>query len=297
MLCIVGAVLIPFYIAYGSGNFWLKKSVLFEQPQVKFTYEILTVFQGVSSNDPDSIQTWVWDTVPEIQQVYEPFLRPCIVRAWPTDSNLDGISDEWTITVQMPLDHGDKVYQVQSVARFTYELVGRAALFMDTIAYIEHSSPIPGRGLNVEADAQLRQKEALSVRKENILSQGRRSTPASLQENLISTLVSSYSKRNFTMELSNTYKVWSTIGNMDQFSTIPDSFLLNFTLRIPTDQIVYIPDVPQVLKVAWIQYFSIAAIFFILFYILEKFVYTNQVLETMVFAEGQKSNTRKGHTF
>lgn len=301
-LVLAGAVLVPFFVGFASENFWLKTNTYFAQPTLRFQYDVLLLLQGEAGAD-GHIATWAWATDELLRDAYEPHLRPTVVRAWADDDNLDGVADVWTVTLQMPLEANDKVFQVSALAFFDYSLNGRAALDMDAVAYVEHASGVPGTGLLVEAEARLHQRRPLSVRRTNAdpsLRFAARTQPASLRPNAVGAVVSSYAKRNFTMGLSNQYKVWTTAASADPYSPVADSFCVNFTLRVPTDQVTYTPDVAEVLKVAWIQYFALACLFYALFFLLKSFVYTNQVLETIVETEAASAVapfSKKQHNF
>jgi len=282
VLVVVGIVVVPFYVAFASENFWLKTNTYFEQPRVRFKYDVLFILQG-TAGEGKGLSTWAWSTNQRVREAYEPYLRAPIIRAWSSDDNLDDLADRWSLTIQIPLEEQEKVHQVQAIAVFDYSLIGRGRLDMDGLAYIEYASPIPGSSLSVDAEAKLRQKRPLSVRRPNSNPELRFAEGSnSIQPNKIGVILSSYAKRNFTMELANQYKAWGASAGLDTFSTTAGSFCVNFTLRVPVDEIVYTPDVSEVLKVAWIQYLSIFALFFVLFYFLKQFVFTNQVLETMV---------------
>ncbi|CAK8993032.1 Transmembrane protein 231 [Durusdinium trenchii] len=298
LVVVVAALVVPFYVAYASQNFWLKTNTFLEQPVINFQYDVLVVLQGTAAQD-SQVATWAWSTTAGGQEAYENYLRAPIIRAWAEDDNLDEVADTWTVTVQMPLEATERVYQAQALLYFGYSLQGPAQLDMDAIAYVEHASPLPGTELLVEADAALRQRTPLSVRRANTHPSLRfgEASP-SMFPNKISTVLSSYAKRNYTMALENTYKSWGVSSVLDPNSIVADSFCLNFTMRVPRDTVLYTPGVPEVLKTAWIQFFAIFVLFAVLLAVLQSFVFTNQVLESVVAAEGPMPHTkRKEHRF
>lgn len=302
LLVLVGMILVPLFVGLASNNFWLKTNVLYEQPDVQFNYDVIVVLQGYSGGS--DVETWAWATRPEVRDVYQPYLRAPIVRAWSDNTNNDDLPDVWKVSVQMPLQENDKVLSVKAMSFFNYKLKGAALLDMDAAAYIEYSSGLPGLGLLVDGEARLHQRRPLSVRRENRYPENQfarsnpQGQPRSMSSESIEALMTSYVNRNFTMELANTYSLWQTAASLDTFSVTADSFLLNFTMRVPVDEVVYTPDLPEVLKVAWVQYFALAFLFYILFELLKSFVFTNQVLETVVSKEGAtKFSKIKQHRF
>mmetsp|Transcript_8901 Transcript_8901/g.11196 ORF Transcript_8901/g.11196 Transcript_8901/m.11196 type:complete len:235 (-) Transcript_8901:983-1687(-) len=167
LLTSIATVVVPFYIAYGSHNFWIKHNTLYLQPEVDFTYKVLVVLYGRNVSDNGEIQTWAWSTIPEIRTAYEPYLRAPVIRAWSVDDNLDDVADLWHLTIQIPLGAGERVYHAQALAFFDYKLRGRVSLEMDSLAYFEHGSALPGTELMIQGEARLHQLTPLSVRTEN----------------------------------------------------------------------------------------------------------------------------------
>lgn len=299
-LMIVGAILVPFYVGFASRNFWLKTNTFREQPSLEFKYDMIFLLHGISTED-QSVQTWAWATNEDVRDVYEPYLRAPMIRAWSEDDNMDGLVDRWTVAVQMPLDASEQVLHVQALAMFDYSLNGPAQLDMDGVVFVDYSSSMPGKSLQVEGEVKLRQRSPLSVRRTNadpalLFNAGR--GLASMQSASLGAIMGSYAKRNYTMDFTNEYKVWEIAKSRDSFSTTAGSFGLNLTVHVPVDEILYTPDLPEVLKVAWIQYFSLFALFFCLMYGLMYFVYTNQVLETLVESDGRAPHVQfKQHRF
>ncbi|GBG29960.1 Transmembrane protein 231 [Hondaea fermentalgiana] len=297
---LVGAVLAPFYVAFASRNFWLKKGTLWEQPQLQFKYDMLLLLHGISESDGET-QTWAWASNEDVRDVYEPYLRAPLIRAWPEDDNLDGLADRWTLAVHMPLDADEKVMHVQAVAAFDYSLLGSAELDMDGLVYVDYSSPLPGRGLQVEGEARLHQRAPLSVRRANANPMLRFNAGrglASMRSSSVGAMMASYAKRNFTMVLANEYKVWEVSRGADSFQSTAGGFALNLTVHVPVDELTYTPDLAEVLKFAWIQYLALFALFFALIYAIRQFVFSNQVLETLVESESRAKHVQfKEHRF
>ena len=164
LLVIIGILLVPLFVGLASGNFWLKRNLLYEQPNIQFSYDLVVVLQGYNESTTDRKGiTWVWATNAKKRAAYEPYVRSPVIRAWKEDDNGDDVADTWHLTIQMPLQSSDRIHNVQMTALFDYGLSGPAKLYMDGIAYIEQSNAIAGLGLLVETEARLHQRRIRSA--------------------------------------------------------------------------------------------------------------------------------------
>ena len=298
LLTLIGTIIVPFYIAYASHNFWLKENTYREQPFVSFAHKTLIVVQG-SKSDGSALDL-AWSTDANMRSVYEQYLRAPVVRSSPVDTNKDGVPDAWTLSVQMPTQADEAVHSVQLLTWYRYTLNGRASLNMEAMTYVTHSSPLAGAELLVDGTAKLHQTEPLSVRARNQqpdFFEVEPSAPVSMYGRTVPNLISSYAQRNVSMRMEDQFHVWTSRSVVDASSEFRDTFCVNMTLRVPSDEILYTPEIGEVIKVAWVQYFSIAAILFILFDVLRTFVYKNGVLESVSSTDASTFAARKMHVF
>jgi len=297
LVTLVAAIVVPFYVAFASKNFWIKVNDFSEQPSIDFKYDMVFLAHGFVHDDGvQKPQSWAWATKVQTREAYESHLRTPVVRAWPEDKNRDGLQDVWHVSLEMPLFPGEAVHAVQAGILFDYSLTGPALLSMDGLAFVDYSNAIPGRELAVHAEAVLHQRGPLSVRRRNAVAGLRFDSNAGAS---LPGMVSTYADRNFTMVLQNERKVWSALNSQDIYAEVGSSFKFHFKMYVPSSKVEYTPDVVEVLKVAWIQYLSIAVLFYAMLESVKRFVFSNQVLETRVSSEGttQHSRALKPHRF
>ena len=81
--------------------------------------------------------------------------------------------------------------------------------------------------------------------------------------------------RNLTINLANDYGLWSTGSSSDQFT-------VSAKLNYPEQSLAYSPGVWQLLKWGWVQYLSILLVFMYAAAGVRSFVFSNQILPTLV---------------
>ena len=264
ILSVLALVIIPFLVAFGSHNFWLKRSTYFEQPLVQFKHKVAVVLEGFSSADGGATRrplSLFWSSVPLMNDVFEANLRSPILRSWADDHNRDGTPDALHVFLRFPLNAGEDVHQVTSVATFDYQLRDRVKLQMEAMAVVQHGSPVPGAALAADGTLQLQQRIPFSVRAgfqelyrgEDLLPASS-SPPASARDVVIPAIVQRYEQRNFTARFDVPYPLWSGSSGLPAAGVAQRAFALNMTFRVPSEQdIRYTPDTSELLKFAWIQ--------------------------------------------
>ena len=298
ILSVLALVIIPFLVAFGSHNFWLKRSTYFEQPLIQFKHKVAVVLEGFADGDGGGAArrplSLFWSSVPLMNDVFEANLRSPILRSWADDHNRDGTPDALHVFLRFPLNEGEHVHQVTSVATFDYQLRDRVKLQMEAMAVVQHGSAVPGAALAADGTLELAQRIPFSVRAgfqelyrgEDLLPASS-SPPASARDVVIPAIVQRYEQRNFTARFDVPYPLWSGSSGLPAAGVTQRSFALNMTFRVPSEQdIRYTPDTSELLKFAWIQYLAIFFVFYYLLQILDRHVFENQVVETRVDTEG-----------
>nr|XP_006121390.1 transmembrane protein 231 isoform X1 [Pelodiscus sinensis] len=157
-------------------------------------------------------------------------------------------------------------------------LISRMSTFvMQSMAFIQSSSPIPGSQLYVNGDLKLYQRQSLSHcgvdTRYNISVINGTSPFASDYE--ITNIIAAYQDRNVTTVFCGPNPVW-LVGRAAEAP-----FVINVTIRYPMEVILYQPGFWEMIKFAWIQYVSILLIFLWVFDRIKTFVFQNQVLTTI----------------
>ncbi|KAL7403189.1 hypothetical protein ABVT39_026010 [Epinephelus coioides] len=259
-------------------GFWIKRSTYEEQPVVRYQYETLLV--AATSTQGDYV---AWSTFPHLNNMLGANLRIPALSVREEDQNQDGKLDLLVFQLQLPLKPEEQVYSVQLLLTFSYKLFRMSRVVMQSLAYVQHSSSVPGAKLFISGDLRLQQRTPLPHRGlYNIynVSVIEGSSPFASAYNL-DNIIRSYQDRNLTTVLSCPMPVW-TVGR-----AAGSPFQLNAEIRYPVEVISYRPGFWETIKFAWIQYVSVLLIFLWVFERIQRFVFQNQVLTTVPIPVGK----------
>ncbi|KAF1397217.1 hypothetical protein FQV23_0007970, partial [Spheniscus humboldti] len=264
----------PLLVAYRSHGFWLKQSAYLEQPTVRFRYEVL--FVATIGPGPGSFLAW--STFPAFNRLQEDRLRVPLVSTREEDKNQDGKMDQLHFKLELPLQPTEHVVGVQLILLFSYQLYRMSTLVMQSMAFLQFFSPVPGSQLYMNGDLKLNQRQLLNHcgldTRYNVSVVNGTSPFASDYD--LTNIIAAYWDRNVTTVFSDPNPVWMTGRATDTpfiiNATIPSSFSLTF--------FKYQPGFWEMIKFAWIQYVSILLIFLWVFGRIKMFVFQNQVLTT-----------------
>ncbi|KAK7891207.1 hypothetical protein WMY93_023170 [Mugilogobius chulae] len=217
----------------GSQGFWLKTSTYEEQPVVRFQYEVLMV--ASTSVQGDYV---AWSTFPQFNQLLGARLRIPALSVREEDDNLDGKLERLVLDLQLPLKPEEQLYSLQLLLTFSYQLFRMSTVAMQSLAYVQHSSVVPGARLFVSGDLQLQQRAPLPHRGlyniYNVSVIDSSSPFASAYE--LESIIRKYQQRNLTTSLSSVLPVWTP----GRAASAP--FELSAEIRYATQTITYPSD-------------------------------------------------------
>uniref|UniRef100_A0A8D2ZEF0 Transmembrane protein 231 n=1 Tax=Scophthalmus maximus TaxID=52904 RepID=A0A8D2ZEF0_SCOMX len=261
-----------------SPGFWIKRSSYEEQPVVRFQYQVLLL--AATSPRGDHV---AWSTYPHLNNMLGSNLRVPAVSVREEDLNQDGKLDLLIFKLQLPLTPEEQVYSVQLLLTFSYQLFRMSTVAMQSLAFVQHSSPVPGARLFVSGDLRLQQRTPLPHRGlydvYNVSVIDGSSPFASAYD--LDNIIRSYQDRNLTTVLSCPVPVW-TVGR-----AAGSPFELNAEIRYPVEVISYRPGFWETIKFAWVQYVSVLLVFLWVFERIQRFVFQNQVLTTVPIPAGK----------
>jgi transmembrane protein 231 len=283
-------LLVPFFLAYTSESFWLKTSDYLEYPRTEFKYQALLVATGKDSNGQPITMTF--STSPELRRgPLSTTVRPASLRTYSVDSNLDRSPEAIHINFELPLQAGEAVYGMSALIMFQMDLSNRVKVKLESAAYVDYSSAVPGASLYVDGDLMLMQNNALAVTggysepyKTSPLLGNTTYSPSSMDEILLPVLLDRYRARNLTTIYKHQMTRWTPSSGVVESGTSPTTslppFKASFTVRIPQQKVMFVPTVSEMLKFAWIQYLAVAWIVYVLATYSADFVFSYQVVET-----------------
>ena len=132
-LLVCGAGILPLYIAWGSGPFWLKDVHRYEQPKISFKSRLVVEVSGIkvtTNGVPGAPFTYLWTTSPLANaMIGSEALKAMSTKTSVNDNNLDGLNDEIFISATLPLKEGETVFSTTLVAWFDASLQAPASEF------------------------------------------------------------------------------------------------------------------------------------------------------------------------
>ncbi|XP_073441123.1 transmembrane protein 231 [Dendrobates tinctorius] len=262
----------PLLVAYRSQGFWLKQSTYEEQPNVRFRYEALLV--AITSSSGGYV---AWSTFQGFNNLAGDRLRIPQVSVREEDKNQDGKMEQLSFSLELPLLPVEDVYGVQLILTFSYQLYRMSTFVMQSMAFVQYTSPVPGAKLYINGDLRLQQRRPLRHQGLDTtynVSVINGASPFASSYDLIN-ILSAYQERNVTTILNNPNPIWlSGRGSSDPF-------VISGVIRYPMETISYEPGFWEMIKYAWIQYVSVLLIFLWVFERVKIFVFQNQVFTTV----------------
>ncbi|KAJ3413050.1 hypothetical protein HDV05_008571 [Chytridiales sp. JEL 0842] len=254
------SIILPFIIAYISQSLWVKENTFREQPGVFYTKQALINLDGVSKATGEPINVF-FSTMGDVNLLYEQSVRgvPTIATT-ERDEDRDRLVDTMEFEIKVPLLESDSIHRVRVAFFVLYELNGFIRLTMQSMAHFESSTPIPASAVYVDGDLKFNQRKLLDwgidsleynfpVLNASLAVQGADSRALGWER-----VLGGYMDRDFRTDLVTSTPVWT-------HSRAPgEPFIISGKIRFSSDKFLYRPGVLEVLKMSWIQYFSIFAI-------------------------------------
>lgn len=263
----------PLLIAFRSQGFWMTTNTYLEQPDVTYKKQLLFVADLASPGD-----FLAWSTYANYNNLMQSNLRVPQVTSYELDSNSDGLNDQLSLNISLPLSSTEQVVNVQLFLIFDYQLYRMSTFQMESLIYVSQSSPLSGSSLKVIGDLGLHQRTPLYHRGVDVRYNTSiiNSDSSFASDYDIFNILQSYSSRNITTRLENSYKIW-TPGRV-----AGQPFLLNMTLTYPTEIIIYQPGFWELVKWGWVQYATILLLFLWVFKRINRTVFEGNVFNTIV---------------
>lgn len=263
----------PLLIAYRSQGFWMTTNTYQEQPQVAYKKQLMLVLDLVNPG-----QYLAWSTYANYNNLLQGNLRVPQVTSFELDSNGDGVSDQLSLNISMPLSNNEQVIGAHLIVIFEYKLFRMSTFVMESLLYISQSSSLSGASLKITGDLRLYQKVPLFHRlvdnrfNDSIVNSSSLYAPAYD----FATILKSYGQRNVTTRLENDYSVWIT----GRAATAP--FVIEATVSYPTEIIIYQPGFWELIKWGWVQYSTILLLFLWVFRKINRTVFEGQIFNTVI---------------
>ncbi|XP_010080884.1 PREDICTED: transmembrane protein 231, partial [Pterocles gutturalis] len=151
------------------------------------------------------------------------------------DKNQDGKMDQLHFKLELPLQPTEHVVGVQLILLFSYQLYRMSTLVMQSMAFLQFFSPVPGSQLYMNGDLKLKQRQLLNHcgldTRYNVSVVNGTSPFASDYD--LTNIIAAYWDRNVTTVFSDPNPVWMTGRATDA------PFIINATIHYPVEVILY----------------------------------------------------------
>lgn len=278
-LCLLLLVLIPpFFIAYSTKGLWLREEFYQEQPDVRFTRELIVLLHGSA---PHSILTW--STLPSYNRLLQTRIRVPLFKFYEEDTNQDGMMDYIDFSMEFPMQTDDDVTHVTCLLLHQVKLSKHALVTLSGMSYLDYAATGPGHAIHFSGEMKVRQRNALpsygklTTYNTQILNS---SSPYASDYDL-NTIIANYLARNLSTLVDNVIPVWQ------YGQAVGQPFIFSARIYYPNQMLFYQPEFWQIVKFAWIQYLAIAILFLFVVDLITKFVFTNFLFPTII-----KSNNK-----
>ncbi|XP_050525505.1 transmembrane protein 231 [Daktulosphaira vitifoliae] len=258
---------LPFLFCYKSHGLWLKYDKYLEQPEVEFKFEYLLI-----SETSDPLVPLICGIYPE--KVITTGFCP-MIKVAEEDRNMDGIKDNLNFQLNLMTNETFDINSVTLLLFFNFKIHELCLLEMESMAVITHSSAIPGGKLDLIGDLKLVQKTPLDCSLKNPI----RMKNSILQfetSDWLFNIYKDYLKRSIYTKLDNVLFKWTKGRSYQQ------PFIINVKINYDEVEIVYKPKFWQIIKWAWMQYFSILILTLFIFKKVKRFLFTNHIVNTRI---------------
>lgn len=198
---------------------------------MRFRYEVL--FVATTGPGPGSFLAW--STFPAFNRLQEDRLRVPLLSTREEDKNQDGKMDQLHFKLELPLQSTEHVVGVQLILIFSYQLYRMSTLVMQSMAFLQFFSPVPGSQLYMNGDLKLNQRQLLNhcgLDTRYNVSVVNGTSPFAADYDLTN-IIAAYRDRNVTTVFSDPNPVWMTGRAADT------PFIINATIHYPEEVILY----------------------------------------------------------
>jgi len=318
--CAPSAVAASAIIAYTAGGLWEKFGLAVAQPKVSFSYDMLVVLEGEPSQGPT---TRVWSSSETLNSALGAQQIAASVDVAEVDVDNDGKNDYFDITwigfgakdvrnaqvlaqvrrrrrrppacCRPPSPSPDSAPPTPLPPQFKYEFDEKVKLEMHSLAYVQHSGGVAGRGVYFDGDLVMRQRgvlfagEARTAYLDKVLEDPGKGTDT-LQPSVetdVAAILAEYKGRDEITVVDNLDSVWQA-GDSSEFT-------VRMRVRVPkAQQYAFRREKLEVVLIGWTR---VVAIYFVLWWLVGRLL-SRELFRFRVFSMRVVSDLeRKMHAF
>jgi hypothetical protein len=128
-----------------------------------FNKKMIIILEATDTSSSDKAVTISWCTNEYGNEIMSSSTRIPMVQSMEIDANNDGTLDYTRLELRMPLKTTERVHKVWALALFEYKLKDFVEVEWEAAAVVDEQSSLPGRGLVVDGEFSLHQRDLFSA--------------------------------------------------------------------------------------------------------------------------------------
>ena len=266
----LATIILPFFLAFTTKNFWVKQQFYLEQPRVLYRREFMVFAYSANTG------TMAFSSIGPINDMFYDSQVPVDARSSMIDSNFDLKPDLYDFNFTITADPRE-IRNVKVLTFYDYAIEDVVKEDMVVMAYADVDTPQGASLVFVDGDLALKQKRGI---KTDSVARTLYNTTFihydATSQNYLPTLLERYNNRNETAVYE--------YGNPTVLPAGSDSeTTIRLKVRIPPNQVIqYVPPFAQVMKFAWMQYLSLLLPLAVATYWFARFLFGNGILNSSI---------------
>lgn len=262
-------LVIPFFLAFSTNNFWLRKNEMTEQPIIHFRNEVV-MYNLVAGT------SYGYSSVSDLSELFENQIVSPTVKSLSIDKNQDGKPDFFEFQISFGYQSGQTNNDLQAsqiYLFFDYGLRDRVKLQMQDFIKIDIN---PANGLSkayIVGEIELKQRNPLQA--------------STIIRNIYNTSLFDDANQNVNAVTLQEEKLYR---NESLYCSCQSSIMggssgsiseITIKLAVPPEQrVIYIPTILENLKFSWIQYIALFIPIYLIISRTMTFAFRNKIFAT-----------------
>jgi hypothetical protein len=280
------SIFLSLFIAYNSHDFWLKETIVYDQPHLFYRHQAIVELYGRSSTTGAPMSLY-FSSSATLNSMHGDNFRSAVLQSRTADDNLDGIPERLEVSIKMPLKNTEEITGM-SVALFHDVSINSYAKFMfDSASLISFEA---GRSAisSVKVDGDLMIKQSNTLHESNtysvpyatpLLAKNIPSSGFSEEKASLNYLMAAAAQRELSSQFKPTYHVATHTMEPPTADLSPNSFNATIVMRVPYQPIRVQPTVQQVLKLGWMQFLAFFLVVTFLMFRMLSYVFKHKLLD------------------
>ena len=276
IICII--ILCPVYIVIYTGNWWNETIIYFEQPNVKYTEDMLIYVTRQENQNAQTFTQEFFSTNVWLNELYPERLNIPMIKFQEHDDNNDGLNDYFKFHIAFPTREGTQLIRNIKIALFfnyEFKINARGTLFTNCL--IDIDTPLGASYIKINGYLNLKQKAPISsltfVQTNNLP-----------DRNLFNNNDIAYSFEDIINKFTDKSLNFSTVFEYDKF-VIPrrtiNTCVIDIIVNVPSFQkILYKQPSMTKFKFFFVQFMAILIPFLIIGKLLLYYMFKNRICES-----------------